>query len=313
MPEILQREPDDERALTELHPFDGRLDVPSVARIASHRVRQQTGALVVAILAVATVGCGEPSPRLRLATTTSVDNSGLLETLLPAFRQETGLDLQVLAVGSGRALQLLRRGDADVALTHDPLGEAAFLKEAPSAAYRKIMFNDFVVVGPAEDAASVRQATSAADAMRRIASVSAAFVSRGDESGTHARERQLWQKAGAKPRADHLLETGQGMAATLRVASERRAYTLTDRATFAQLAQTVSLQPLFEHDPDLMNTYAVIVANGGARTSDAMQLVTWLSDGAGRDRIASFTVGETRPFLVWPSGRPRETPDALPQ
>jgi tungstate transport system substrate-binding protein len=248
-----------------------------------------------------------------LATTTSVDNSGLLAELLPPFRQETAIDVQVLAVGSGRALQLLRRGDVDVALTHDPLAEAAFLKEAPSAAYRKVMFNDFVVVGPAEDEAEVRQAASAADAMRRIASARVAFTSRGDESGTHARERELWQTAGVKPRADHLLETGQGMAATLRVASERRAYTLTDRATFVQLAKNLSLEPLFEHDPDLMNTYAVIAPDGGARSADVMQFISWLSDGAGRDRIAAFTVAGTRPFLVWPLGRPRATPDALPQ
>jgi tungstate transport system substrate-binding protein len=219
----------------------------------------------------------------------------------------------VLAVGSGRALQLLRRGDVDVALTHDPVGEAAFLKESLAAAYRKVMFNDFVLVGPAEDEASIRHAANAADAMRRIASANVAFVSRGDESGTQARERQLWQTAAAKPRADRLIETGQGMAATLRVASERRAYTLTDRATFVQLAPTLSLQPLFEHDPQLMNTYAVITARGGARNADSMQFITWLSDGAGRDRIASFTVAGTRPFHVWPEGRPRETPDALPQ
>jgi tungstate transport system substrate-binding protein len=280
----------------------GRIDI----------VRNVIG-LVLAVLAVATASCQETAPRLRLATTTSVDNSGLLQELLPPFRQETGIDVQVLAVGSGRALELLRRGDADVALTHDPVSEAAFLKEASSAAYRKVMFNDFVVVGPAEDEALVRQAASAVDAMRRIASAGVAFVSRGDESGTHAREGQLWQKAGATPRADRLLETGQGMAATLRVASERRAYTLTDRATFSQLARTVSLQPLFEHDPDLMNTYAVIGAGDGAASSNVMQFITWLSIGPGRDRIASFTVAGTRPFLVWPAGRPRETPDALPQ
>jgi tungstate transport system substrate-binding protein len=269
--------------------------------------------LVLAVLATVTISCKEPAARLRLATTTSVDNSGLLQDLLPPFRHDTGIELQVLAVGSGRALQLLRARDVDVALTHDPLGEAAFLKEAPSAAYRKIMFNEFVVVGPAEDDALVRHATNAADAMRRIASVGVPFVSRGDESGTHARERQLWQKAGATPRADHLLETGQGMAGTLRVASERRAYTLTDRATFAQLAPTLSLQPLFEHDPDLLNTYAVIAAGDGPRNSDAMRFMTWLSDDAGRDRIDSFTIAGTPPFFVWPPGRPRETPEALPQ
>jgi tungstate transport system substrate-binding protein len=233
--------------------------------------------------------------------------------LLPPFRQETGIELQVLAVGSGRALQLLRRGDVDVALTHDPVSEAAFVKEAPSATYRKVMFNDFVVVGPAADDANVGRAANVADAMRRIAAADAAFVSRGDESGTQARELQLWQKAGAKPRADRLIETGQGMAATLRVASERRAYTLTDRATFVQLGPTLSLQPLFEHDPDLLNTYAVITTDDGTRNADAMRFITWLCDGAGRDRIASFMVAGTHPFLVWPSGRHRDTPDALPQ
>lgn len=267
----------------------------------------------LAIVAALTLGCTEPAPRLRLATTTSVDNSGLLEALLPTFRGETGIELQVLAVGSGRALQLLRRGDADVALTHDPLGEASFLKEVPSATYRKVMFNDFVVVGPATDEANVREATSAVDAMRRIAAAGAAFVSRGDESGTHAREQQLWEKAGTRPRSERLLETGQGMAATLRVASERRAYTLTDRATLLQLADTLSLQLLFEHDPDLMNTYAVIAADNGARSAEVMWFVAWLIDGAGRDRIASFTVAGTHPFAVWPRGHNRDTPDALPQ
>jgi tungstate transport system substrate-binding protein len=268
--------------------------------------------LVLWMSAAIAAGCAGSAPHLRLATTTSVDNSGLLQAILPSFRQETGIDVQVLAVGSGRALQLLRRADADVALTHDPLTEAALLKEMPAAGYRKIMFNDFVVVGPALDEASVRQSASAADAMRRIATSTAFFVSRGDESGTHARERQLWQKAGVKASADRLLETGQSMAATLRMASERHAYTLTDRATFTQLAHALAVQPLFEHDPDLLNTYAVIVPNVAERGL-AMQFMTWLSDGGGRARIASFTIDGTRPFIIWPAGLSRDTPDALPQ
>ena len=268
--------------------------------------------LVLWVAAAIAAGCAEPSARLRLATTTSVDNSGLLQAILPSFRQETGIDVQVLAVGSGRALQLLRRGDADVALTHDPLGEAALLKDMPAAGYRKIMFNDFVVVGPARDEASVRQSASAADAMRRIATSTALFISRGDESGTHARERQLWQKAGVKAPADRLLETGQGMAATLRIASERHSYTLTDRATFTQLAHALAVQPLFERDPDLLNTYAVIVANVADR-EPGRRFMTWLSDGDGRARIAAFTIARTRPFIIWPAGRSRDTPSAVPQ
>ena len=248
-----------------------------------------------------------------MATTTSVENSGLLQAILPSFRQEHGIEVQVLAVGSGRALQLLRRRDADIALTHDPIGEAAFLSAMPSATYRKIMFNDFVLVGPSGDEALIRQASSAADAMRRIATSTAAFASRGDESGTHAREGQLWQKAGTKPRADRLLETGQGMAGTLRIASERHAYTLTDRATFTQLAHALALEPLFEGDLDLLNTYAVIIPDRAAPENGAREFTKWISEGDGRARIAAFTIGGTRPFVVWPAGRDRDQPGAMPK
>lgn len=269
--------------------------------------------LVVWLSAAIAAGCAEHHPQLRLATTTSVDNSGLLAAILPSFRQEAGIDVQVLAVGSGRALQLLRRGDVNVALTHDPVAESALLKEMPSAAYRKIMFNDFLLVGPPRDEAAVHRAATAVDAMRRIVTSTAAFVSRGDESGTYTREQQLWQKAGAKPPADRLLETGQGMAATLRVASERQAYALTDRATFTQLAHALALKPLFEDDADFLNTYAVIVLHDIGGALDALRFMTWISDGDGRAHISSFTIGGTRPFFVWPAGRPRDTPDTLPR
>jgi tungstate transport system substrate-binding protein len=268
--------------------------------------------LLLCLSAIA-IGCAGESAQIRLATTTSVDNSGLLQAILPSFQQDSGVDVQVLAVGSGRALQLLRRGDADVALTHDPIGEAAFLKEMPSAGYRKIMFNDFVLVGPSGDEALIRQASSPADAMRRIATATALFVSRGDESGTYTREQQLWQKAGARPRADRLLETGQGMAATLRIARERHAYTLTDRATFTQLAHALAIQPLFEGDPDLLNTYAVIIPDRATPENGAREFMRWISEGDGRARIAAFTIGGTRPFLVWPAGRDRDQPAAMPQ
>jgi tungstate transport system substrate-binding protein len=275
-------------------------------------VRSPSIRLVLLLCVMLASGCGRGFSHIRLATTTSVDNSGLLQAILPSFREENGMDVQVLAVGSGRAIELVRRGDADVALTHDPVIEAAFLEERPSAGYRKIMFNDFVVVGPQQDEATVRDATSASDAMRRIALSAAIFVSRGDESGTHAREQQLWKKAGTKPRAEHVLETGQGMAATLRIASERRAYTLTDRATLTQLAGVLRLKPLFENDPDLLNTYAVIVPEASGE-SGAVRFMSWLSDGGGRDKIASFTVAGTHPFSVWPPGGQRNRPDALPR
>jgi len=268
--------------------------------------------LVLLLCVIVSAGCGPHPARVRLATTTSVDNSGLLQAILPSFRDGSGIDVEVLAVGSGRAVELLRRGDADVALTHDPVIEATLVKERPSAGYRKIMFNDFVIVGPEGDEALLRQATNASDAMRRVAMSTAVFVSRGDESGTHAREKQLWQKAGATPRADRLLETGQGMAATLRIASERHGYTLTDRATLTQLGDALNLKPLFEHDPDLLNTYAVIVLQA-ASESGATRFMTWLSDGGGRDKIAAFTIAGTHPFTLWPAGERRDRPDSLPR
>jgi len=260
-------------------------------------------------------GCRRDGGAIRLATTTSVDSSGLLEALLPAFQQETGIGVDVLAVGSGKALQLARRGDADVTLTHDPGLEKSFLADHGARSYRKIMFNDFLIVGPAGDPARIGEATSAVEAMRRIAASGQVFASRGDVSGTDGREKQLWTLAGARPQPDRLLETGQGMAPTLRVASERTAYCLTDRATFSQLGDRLVLDALFSGGPELLNTYAVTVVGqaNAERERAAERLAGWLADGAGRDRIASFTVKGARPFSVWPRDAPRDSPDALPQ
>lgn len=265
----------------------------------------------VAILALV-IGCARAAPHLRLATTTSVDNSGLLDTLVGPFRAETGLNVDVLAVGSGRALQLLRRGDADLAITHDPEAEAAFLREGRVARYRKLMFNDFLLVGPPADPASVRLAPDAVQAMRAIARSGSTFISRGDESGTHARERALWTGAGAVPPRERLLETGQGMAATLRIASEQGAYSLTDRATFLQMRPTLRVVPVFEGDPMLLNTYAVLVIEG-PRQVDALRLATWLSEGSGRRLIAAFAAGGTIPFTPWPAARSADDPRAVPR
>lgn len=259
--------------------------------------------------------CGQPRNELRLATTTSVDNSGLLGAILPAFEMAADADVKVLAVGSGRALSLLQRGDADVAITHDPVAEARLLKEVPSARYRKIMFNDFLIVGPPDDPAGIGQAATTTEAMRRVAASTAPFASRGDESGTHAREQQLWAAAGAHPTPDHLLETGQGMAATLRIASERRAYTLTDRATFMQLADAIDLRSLFAGGADLLNTYAAIVLPGSARQALAGRMVDWLAEGDGRTAIGQFSPAPAglQLFTVWPVDRPGSDPGALPR
>ncbi len=274
--------------------------------------------LAVAWLAAAGLaGCATPRrpPAIVLATTTSVANSGLLENLLPAFERETRIRVRVHMVGSGLALRFLEQGQADVAISHAPAAEARFLAANPGWSYRKIMYNDFLMAGPAPDPARVRDSVSIADAMRRLAASGARFVSRGDESGTHGRERELWVLAGVTPSPDRIVVTAQGMSATLRVAGELGAYTLADRATFNAVGETFGLVPLREGDAELLNTYAVLVDPAGralAAREPARRFADWLADGAGRALMGAFQIKGRPAFFVWPEHRLRDTPDTLP-
>ncbi|MGB2714380.1 MAG: substrate-binding domain-containing protein [Vicinamibacterales bacterium] len=276
-------------------------------------------AVLAAFLSQCWACAGDSVPaRLTLATTTSVVNSGLLDTLIPAFKRESGIDVRPVPVGSGRALQLLISGAADVAITHAPDAEAKTLKDRPGWLYRKIMFNGFQIVGPPADPAHVKDAATAIDAMQRIAGSGVVFVSRGDSSGTHETERRLWALARTAPPAGKLIAAGSGMGATLKVAASVAAYTLTDDATFAQHAPQLQQQLaiLFEGGPDLLNTYAVIVPSDRTRTAGyAQQFATWLTTGAGRAAIDAYTVGpqRQRAFIVWPADVPRDEPQALPR
>ncbi len=271
----------------------------------------------LASLALLVVGwaCRAGSPSLRLATTTSVDNSGLLDVLLPAFTNDTGIRIEAISVGSGKALQLARRGDADLTLTHDPNLERVFLAEQRALVYRKIMYDDFMIVGPPADPAGVSGAPTAVEAMRRIALAGAPFASRGDDSGTEAKEKLLWAQAGADPPKGKRLEAGQAMAPTLRLASESAAYCLTDRPTFTQLRDKLALRILFEGGPDLLNSYAImIVRSSPSRVqTDALRFVNWLSGGGGRKCIADFRVKGVPAYTVWPLGVPGDTPEAQPR
>ena len=267
--------------------------------------------------ALALAGCSAPGrpPAIVLATTTSVASSGLLEVLLPVFEKDAGISVRVHMVGSGLALRFLEQGQADVAISHAPRAEATFLTANPGWNYRKLMYNDFLVAGPAADPAGVGETASIEDAMRRIAASSARFVSRGDESGTHARERELWETAAVTPPADRVVVTAQGMSATLRVAGELGAYTLTDRASFDAVGRSFGLVPLREGDAQLLNTYAVVVDPSGpnqAARAPAGRFADWLADGPGRALIAGFQIKGRPAFVVWPDGRPRDTPEALP-
>jgi len=207
----------------------------------------------------------EPMGEIILATTTSIADTGLIDALAPMFLEVSGITLKPVAVGSGAALELGRRGEADVLLVHSPAAEEEFMAGGHGETRRPVMFNDFVIAGPEGDPAKVADAATAVDAMRAIAAAGAPFVSRGDDSGTNALEEQLWKAAGIEPAGSWYTESGSGMADTLRIASERQAYTVTDRGTLLSLGDAVALSLLHEGDPMLRNVYHVITvvqANG---------------------------------------------------
>jgi tungstate transport system substrate-binding protein len=219
-------------------------------------------ALLVASLLL--VGCSAESPEpqeITLATTTSTQDSGLLDVLLPAFEQESGIKVKVVAVGSGQALELGRRGDADVLLTHAPEGETKFMNEGWGTKRLAVMHNDFVVLGPAKDSAGIKSAPTASDAFELIAETRSIFVSRGDESGTHQKELNVWKKSGITPDGAWYIRAGTGMAQALRMAHEKEAYLLCDRATYLALKNEVQLVVLFEGDELLLNRYSVIIVS----------------------------------------------------
>jgi tungstate transport system substrate-binding protein len=198
---------------------------------------------------------------ITLATTTSTRDTGLLDVLLPKFREETGIEVKVVAVGSGQAMKLGQDGNADVLLTHSPAAEEKFMAAGFGAQRDAVMYNDFIVVGPADDPAEIKGQKSAAAAFVQVADREAPFVSRGDDSGTHRKELDIWKKAGLKPSGAWYLECGQGMAEALRIATEKRAYTLSDRGTFLAHRKRLELVPLVEGDPLLLNRYTVIQLN----------------------------------------------------
>jgi len=205
--------------------------------------------------------CGGDGDELILATTTSTQDSGLLDVLIPRFEDEYGYKVKTIAVGSGQALRLGEEGEADVILAHSPKAEEDFVAAGFGIERQAVMHNDFIVVGPPDDPAGIADAETVAEALQRIAASGSVFLSRGDESGTHTKELGLWEKAGVEPAGDWYQETGQGMGATLTIAGEKRGYTLSDRGTYLAQRDNVDLDVLSEGDPDLFNVYHVIVVN----------------------------------------------------
>ena len=270
--------------------------------------------LIVSLMALTGPGCGHGPKVVSLATTTTIEGSGLLAVLVNAMKADLGLDVQAVIGGTARALEILSRGDADMAFTHDPDAERAARETGTFADYRKVMYNDFVIAGPPTDPSGIKAATSASDAMGRIADSTTAFASRADSSGTHSRELLLWKQAGRRPAGARLIEVGQSMSTTLRVASERQAYVLADRATLTQIGSSLRLTLLYEGDPALINTYAASYRTGltGTRLDNARKILDWLTEGRGRDAISSFTIKGQPAFHLWPTARPRSQPGDLP-
>ncbi len=197
-----------------------------------------------------------------LATTTSTRDSGLLDVLLPEFENETGYIVKPIAVGSGHAIAMGARGEADVLLVHSPDAEREFMAAGHGVARRVVMYNDFVLLGPSSDPARIQGAASVAEAFEGIAGSESLFISRGDDSGTHAREQAIWRAAGIDPAGSHWYqETGQGMGATLNIANEKDGYTLADRGTFVAREASLRLEIVFEADVSLRNIYHVIRVN----------------------------------------------------
>jgi len=270
----------------------------------------RTVAMVVLGLSVSAGGCargvgpgGREAVRLRLATTTSTENSGLLEVLLPPFEEAFGVRVDVIAVGTGKALRLAERGDVDVVLVHAPAAEEAFMEAGLGLERRAVMYNDFVVLGPPADPARVAESGSAAAAFARIARARAPFVSRGDESGTHKKEQALWRAASVQPGGPWYLEAGQGMGATLTLADEKQAYTLADRGTYLALRDRLELTVLYQGDPQLLNPYHVIVVNPArnpqVRVREARALARWLTSAQAQGIIAGFRRGGEVLFHPW--------------
>lgn len=216
--------------------------------------------VLLVLLLVAPLSAVGQSTVVILSTTTSTQDSGLLDVLVPMFEKQSGLSLKTISVGTGQALALAARGEADVTLAHAPSVEKKYLDEGKMRNRRLVMYNDFVVIGPADDPAKIK-GLPAAEALKRIAGTGARFVSRGDKSGTHVLEQGLWKQAGVEPKAPWYIESGQGMGATLGIANDRRAYTLTDRGTWLALAKRVDLPILVEKDRPLLNVYSVMEVN----------------------------------------------------
>lgn len=267
---------------------------------------RRTLAAVVAVLVLALLASGTTAQQkfIILASTTSTANTGLFDYILPRFTARTGIDVRVVAVGTGAALRIGANGDADVVLVHDRQAEESFVAAGFGVARHPVMYNDFVVVGPAADPSRVRGFCDAAAALRAIARTASLFVSRGDDSGTHKAELRMWAAAGIDPSKQSgqwYLETGGGMGATLNTAQAMDAYALSDRGTWLSFENRGDLVILVEGDERLFNPYGVILVNPArhphVKTEEGRAFIAWLTSPEGQQAIAAFRVGGKQLFI----------------
>ncbi|MBT3169150.1 MAG: extracellular solute-binding protein [Candidatus Cloacimonetes bacterium] len=246
--------------------------------------------LILAIVALL-LGCDNKIP-LKLATTTSTENSGLLEYLLPEFETDTKIKVDVIAVGTGKAIKLGENGDVDVILVHARGAENKFVTDGFGVNRRDVMHNDFVIIGVKNDVAKIMKAQNATEALQKIAFAKAEFISRGDDSGTHKKEKNLWKNTGILPTGKWYKEIGQGMGATINMANELAGYTITDRGTYIAMQDKITLKILFDGDVGLLNPYGIIAVNPqkhpNVNYKSAMKFINWLTSEKAQKMINQF-------------------------
>ncbi|MDT3680804.1 MAG: substrate-binding domain-containing protein [Burkholderiaceae bacterium] len=266
------------------------------------------GATLAALAFVAALAAPPPAvaqaTTITVASTTSTEQSGLFKHLLPAFEKDTGVQVKVVAVGTGQALDIGRRGDADVVFVHDPAAEEKFMAEGAGVDHKRVMYNDFVVVGPKTDSAKIRADRSVIDAMKKIAAAKAPFASRGDRSGTNAAELRYWKDAGidvAAAKGQWYKETGSGMGPTLNTAAGMNAYSLTDRGTWLSFKNRGNLEILVQGDKRLFNQYGVMLVNPAkhpqVKKEAGTKFVDWLVSDKGQRAIADYKVNGEQLFF----------------
>lgn len=258
---------------------------------------------LIVLFALMLLACSQPEQNksVVLATTTSAEDSGLLNYLLPKFQADSGFEVKVIAVGTGKALRMAQDGDVDLLMVHAKPAELAFVAAGYGVERIALMYNDFIIVGPKSDPAGLSILTDINDVLHALADTTTPFLSRGDDSGTHKKELRLWKSAGISPGDEYYRELGQGMGKTLQIAHELQAYTLIDRGTWLSYMAKVDLDILFEGSPPLINQYSMIIVNSERyperNKAGSERLVEWLTSEHGQNLIGDFKVQGQLLFL----------------